>query len=377
MPIRLGRLHEQCLGSELAIMPSEVATAHVDLAAAYLGDGWEDLDVDLEWLSEKFPPDIAERPDLIAWFGGARLYAAWRAAMEKLLVESGDAIGEDPIRTLRLLGRSAGLTYGLTDLRRPLVAAFGKSVDPARITRDMAIEANRAAAGSDRPRLRAALFTLDRLRKLPAVRERGLLPPELIGPLPRYRRSGRQQHALPSRLREFCAQQRSSTVSAVKAAFEIGVDIALFGETEDPDPRQFVDPAVFTRLRDAMVAEYDGKTGRVFLNRLCKAVLDAHPDLHHPDPWVALMRSARQVAPQLRLDPLSHLRSRSDGRRPEDFDQAWLDELLSGETSRQKRNEIRGAARLIEELRLRGGTAISGLLPRTPLRAPHLRCRNR
>ncbi|MBT3143240.1 hypothetical protein KL867_19420 [Ruegeria litorea] len=139
------------------------------------------------------------------------------------------------------MGKAAGIVSGLSDLKAPLISAFGKDVKPSSISRGKAMEADTVLEGTPRHRFRRALAVLDQLRGLPLVLDKGLLLPEPIGPMPTYTRSGLCIQEFPEKLSAFCLSLRATDKTAFKAAYAKGADEEVneftqrIGHTADED----------------------------------------------------------------------------------------------------------------------------------------------
>lgn len=177
----LGDVHEDCLQNKQSMMPQVVALAHFDLLTKALGSEWREIKACPKEIQKIFPEKVNDTNPVLTSIGGLRVYQSCSRALLKLIVELTEGEADDPFRTLRILGGSARAESGLSDLKAPLVAAFGADVDLSKIDREAAIRVDSGLEGIARQRFRKALANLDALRALPTVQERGLLSTEMIG----------------------------------------------------------------------------------------------------------------------------------------------------------------------------------------------------
>lgn len=268
----LGDVHEDCLQNKQSMMPQVVALAHFDLLTKALGSEWRAIKACPKEIQKIFPEKVDDTNPVLTSIGGLRVYQSCGRALLKLIVELTEGEADDPFRTLRILGGSARVGSGLSDLKAPLVAAFGADVDLSKIDREAAIRVDSGLEGIARQRFRKALANLDALRALPTVQERGLLSTEMIGALPAHTSTGLRLQAIPPQLSQFCAQMKASDKTAFKAAYSIAVQAGVFDTTEDIFPTKFLETGIQDKLRELLVSRYPGKTGRVYYNRIINAV---------------------------------------------------------------------------------------------------------
>ncbi len=239
----LGDLHVACLKGIQGGMPQAVALAHFDLIALALGDNWQSTDATSETMQRVFPEQVEETDPLFSAFGGLRMYQSCRQAMFKLMVEMTEEDIGDPFSTLRILGKAAGIGSGLSDLKAPLISAFGMDVKPSCTTRDKAIEVDATLEGASRCRFRRALVLLDQLRGLPQVLDKSILLPEPIGSTLSYTRSGERIQEFPPKLLAFCLSLKAADKTAFKATYTIGVAGGVIDPNHDIAPLDFLIPS--------------------------------------------------------------------------------------------------------------------------------------
>ncbi len=265
-------IHEDCLRGNQNLMPQVVALAHFDLLTQAFGKEWRDVRACPKEIQKIFPDNVSDTNPILTSFGGLRVYKCCARALLKLTVGLTQSKTDDPFQTLRILGRSARVGSGLSDLKAPLVEAFGADVNLSQIDREAAIQVDSTLVGIERQRFRKALTNLDALRLLPEVQARGLLSTEMIGTLPSYTSTGLRLQALPTQLSKFCAQLTTSDKTAFKAAYSIAVQAGVFDSTEDIPLNKFVETVVQAKLSELLASRYPGRTGRVYHNRITRAI---------------------------------------------------------------------------------------------------------
>ncbi|MBT3139484.1 hypothetical protein KL867_00315 [Ruegeria litorea] len=372
MATTLGDLHEACLQGRQKVMPQAVALAHFDLIALALRENWQGTVATSEAMQKVFPEQVEDTHSVLSAFGGKRKYQTCRQALTKLMVEMTEEETDDPIGALRILGKAAGIGSGLSDLKQPLISAFGKDVVPARVTRDKAIEADALLEGASRNRFRRALVTLDRLRGLPFVLEKGLLLPEPIGPMPAYTRSGLRIRDFPPKLSSFCASLKATEKTALKAVYAIGIDGDIIDPDHDVAPLDLIAPDMRASLAGLLYARYPGKTGRIYLNRVIKAVRKASPVRHYQDAWSVLEREASRKRKVCSPVAWRLLRSRLGSISPAEVTQEMIDGIVASETGSRNQAKLITAVEALIELQAAGDKNLAQLLVPTRLQAPRL-----
>ncbi len=366
----LGDLHGSYLQGIQGGMPQVVAFAHFDLIAQALGENWQSTEATLETMQRIFPEQIEKTDPRLSTFGGLRMYQSCRQAMFKLVVEMTEEDIDDPFSTLRILGEAAGIRSALSDLKAPLTSAFGMDVRPSCITRDKAIEVDATLVGASRRRFRRALVLLDQLRRLPQILDKNILLPEPIGSMPRYTRSGGRIQELPPNLLADCLALKAADSTAFKATYTIGVAAGVLNPNHDVAPLDFLIPSKQACLAQLLLAKFPGKTGRIYLNRVTKAVCDAYPIWQHPEPWEALEREASKKTKAFSSVAWRMLRSRLNGVSPKEVTQEMISQLLAAEPSSRIRANLVTAVQTLLELQNAGDEDLSRLLPRTLLEPP-------
>ena len=215
----------------------------------------------------------------------------------------------------------------------------------------MALAADEGVGGLDRQRLRKAFSDLDRLRALKSVQECGILGARPIGPMPRLGGNGRRKPTLPAIMREFAAKLDTHGRSRVASVYEVAVRHGVFDQDKDIHPGAFLTPDIYHCWVALLCSEYSAAAAKAYTETVIKSVLEIYPEVMHPDRWVALRRAIHEAAPDLKIDNLSHLATRSGGRAPSELDQVWFDDILRGATEKHTQCGIKSGARIMNGLR--------------------------
>lgn len=366
----LEEIYNICSRGDLDVLPAEVVFAHFDLLEHVFGPLWREVGACRKELDHLMPEKVSAEDRVVASFGGVRLYQSCRSALHKLITSFVQTEDTDSFRTLRILGAEAQVGLGLSDLKAPLERAFGVGVKPSEITREIAIAADAPLSGMDRQRLRQAFATLDKLRALPKVSERGLLTAEPIGKMPKYAQDGQRELPLPPLLAAFYKQLAPSEQSGLRAVYRAAVSARLFEASSDIEPLCLIEPLTIAKILEQLRQDKTKQTSQVYLNRVIKAVLDHEPSARHPDAWEELKRVAARAGFLPPLDPLHYLKTRCAGYAPHQVSQERFDAVLRGEDLAHNRVRLQKAGKLLNELRSLQDKELQTILPAVDLLIP-------
>ncbi|WP_111432048.1 hypothetical protein [Rhodobacteraceae bacterium DSL-40] len=213
---------------------AQSALAHLDLAEKLLGAGFYTGPVPAS--EAEFDAMFPQEPDanLLVHFGTRGFYRRWRSAMKRLCILA-ELWPADPFI---LLCQIASLE-GIGPIEKCVFRRHFPGQSPKDVTRQLALDADRDLRGMARNQLRRTVANLDRLRAVPVVRTRGLLPPEQIGPFPRYLGGDRIRIELPEYFTEACACDPKLNLAHVRRAYEISLDLEILQAGEAMPPGGF------------------------------------------------------------------------------------------------------------------------------------------
>jgi hypothetical protein len=366
----LEEIYDICTRGELKVMPTVVALAQFDLLEHAFDSRWRGVVACRKELDEFMPEKVSAEDKVIVSFGGVRLYQSCRSALLKLIISLVWTEDADSFRILRILGAEAQVGSGLSDLKVPLERAFGIGVKPTEVTRELAIAADAPLSGVDRQRLRNAFATLDKLRALQKVSERGLLTSKPIGKMPKYGKDGQLELPLPPRLATFSEQLAPNEQTMLRAVYRAAVAARLFETSSDIEPSFLIEPMTIAKISEQLRQDKTKQTSQVYLNRVIKTVLDHDPSAQHPDAWEELKRVAARAGFLTPLDPLHFLKTRCAGCAPHQVSQERYDAVLQGEAPVQNRVRLRKAGRLLNKLRALQDAELQAFLPAVELLIP-------
>jgi hypothetical protein len=363
-------IYAVCTEGALQVMPAQIALAHFDLLDHAFGSSWRGVAASQAGLEHLMPEQVTDEEQVVVSFGGVRLYQSCRSALHKLIISFVWTEDTDSFRILRVLGAEAQVGSGLSDLKVPLERAFGKGVEPSEITREMAVFADAHLSGSDRQRLRRAYVTLDKLRTLPKVSQRGLLAAKPIGEMPKYTQDGQPELPLPPQFAAFYEQLAPNERSGLRAVYQAAVASCLFHAEDDIAPSCLIEPMAFAKISEQLRQDKTEWTSHIYLTRVIKAVLDHDPFAKHPDAWEELKRVAARAGFTAPLDPLHFLKTRCSGCAPHQVSQECFDTILRGENLVQNRVRLRKAGGLLNKLRSLQNEELQAFLPAMDLLIP-------
>jgi hypothetical protein len=356
-------LYDICMEGALQVMHAQIALAHFDLLDHVFGSWWRGVAASQAGLEHLMPEQAADEEQVVVSFGGVRLYQSCRSAIHKLIVSLVQTEDTDSFQILRILGAEAQVGSGLSDLKVPLERTFGIGVKPSEITREMAVKADAPLSGSDRQRLRRAFVTLDKLRALPKVSERGLLTAEPIGKMPRYIQAGQSELSYPPRLAAFSEHLGQSERVGLRAVYHAAVAAGLVEAEDNVAPSCLIEPKTIAKISEQLRQDKTERTSQIYLTRVTKAVLDHEPSARHPDAWEELKGVAARAGFTAPLDPLHFLKTRCAGSAPHQVSQERFDAVLQGEALVQNRARLRKAGGLLNKLRSLQNEELQAFLP--------------
>lgn len=363
-------IYEICKSQEVKVVSSPIALAQFDILDHVFGPKWRGVEASISGLETLMPEQTAGEKEAAVPFGGVRLYKSCRSTMYKLIISLAGTDDTDSFRVLRILGAEAQIGSELNNFQAPLERAFGKGIKPADITREMALVADALLSGTARQRFRKSLANLDKLRVLPKVSERGLLPTEPIGKMPKYGPDGQLELPLPPRLAAFCEQLVPDGQVALRAVYRAAVAAGLFEASCDIEPSCLIDSKAIAKISARLQRDKKKQTSHLYLSRAMKAVLDHDPTARHPDVWEELKRVAVRVGFLSRLGLLHCLKTRCDGCAPHQVSQERFDAALQGERLQHNRVRLLKAGELFNELRAFQNDELRPLLPPVDLLIP-------
>ncbi|MBI1492444.1 hypothetical protein [Halocynthiibacter styelae] len=366
----LGNIHAACTKGMIQVMAPQVALAHFDLLDLAFEASWRGVAASQSGLESLMPEQAHNEDPIVVSFGGLRLYQSSRCALNKMIASLVWTEDYDSIQILRILGAEAQIGSGLSDLKAPLERSFGIEVNPKEISREIAIAADATLFGSERQRLRKAFVTLDKLREIPKVSERGLLTMQPIGPMPKYRKDGQLELPLPPQLAVLYETLAPNERVGLRAAYCCAVASRLFDAADDIAPSCLIEPKTIAKISGRLHQDKGKRTTHIYLTRVIKAVLDHDPLAKHPDAWEELKRAAVRAGYADPLDPLHFLKNRCAGCAPLEITQKQFDEILRDEDLVHNRARLRKAAKLLNMLRAVQDEQLRTVLPAKDLLIP-------
>lgn len=163
-------------------------------------------------------------------FGDGPMYSRCRNSIERHVRLAGAWPDEDPFSLLNQLARE----YRLPGVNRKLIETVFPGVSLRKVTREMAMAADRNLRGNKRNAFRNSFSTIDKLRGDPRVIAANILGDNEIGSLPTYRDGNKLRVDLPPMFAKAADQLPPSHALRARRAFELAVDFGLFGEDGPP-----------------------------------------------------------------------------------------------------------------------------------------------
>ncbi|MCE0505939.1 hypothetical protein LR948_11265 [Roseivivax sp. GX 12232] len=238
---------------EASTPPAERASilAFLDLARAALGQEFF-RDPSVLASEADFSGRLPKAPDeaLAASFGDAAFYGRCRESILRHAKIAGLWADTDPYTLLNEVARS----FGLAGVNRRIMEATFPGLAPRYVTREMAIQADRGLRGFDRQEFRACMAALDRVRSDPRISAAGILGPEPIGLLPRYRDGDRNRIDLPEDALSVLPRLIASHARRARRAFELAVDFGILAPSG---------PAKGWSLSQEEAARYHARVGEI------------------------------------------------------------------------------------------------------------------
>ncbi len=229
-PQSLSDLREQIENGTVPTPSVASILAFLDVVEKAIGPDFHDPEV----LSSEtsFSRCFPRQPDenLTEAFGDANLYGRCRESLHRHARLAG-LWREDPYTLLNRLAKQ-GSAPGVN---RKMMETHFPRLELHEITRGKALRVDRKLRGTDRFALRRSLATMDRFRTEPLVMKSGILGPEMIGQMPRYRDGDKLRIELPAKLAAVCARLPVSQAIRARRAFELAVDMHLLAEKPTAD----------------------------------------------------------------------------------------------------------------------------------------------
>lgn len=315
----------------------------------------ETVDVSFERFKELFPLE-KENATLAPGFIGEAMYRRWWRNMEilhRFVGGTGDAWAD-----LIAIGHrfeELGTWVGrISDIRASLTIAGLGHLAPGEVDRPHALAANDKIRGPERVRLRAACNSLDLLRAKDVVRERGLLPPESIGFLPKRSRSGTILDDLPPGLNMF-EDKPSQVQDAIRAVYFTARKLGAI-EGDDVGPAALLEAITKdNRVFDDMLARMSQGTVTQYRQRAFKHLGHTRRPNYPKGSWDDLYAELRSALPgnaKSVLQRLSTLRASAHkaGLLPNQITTDFVVQAMN-EAPQAILPLYRSAARLLNELR--------------------------
>ncbi|MBY6159020.1 hypothetical protein [Pseudooceanicola nitratireducens] len=327
--------------------------------------------------------EIPEGAQKIFGSNRSRYLAFRRRILDLQLLATRTRVDADAIHGLQRLARleiRSSAANPFYELRRVLA----DQVEPAELTRELAIELEKPLTGLNRGSYRAALGVLDRLQSSELARATGLLPRDLIGPLPRP--SDHTTHApLPPKLERLHAISGPKVKSALPAVYRASLLMHLVNIHADPTLDELLSQRAVEQLIDLDPSNLGmekpkKKAFHIYVLNLLKAISSDPSRRNTAFDAVSISWSKfrAELADRGMENPASRTlavsnRARKEGLKPSDLTPHWFTET-ERRLTKSERSRFRSGAFAIDALfEVQGFPA--KLLPKEPSGLQRLRQR--